>query len=172
MKGEKVMKKFKKIISMVLTLVLAISCMSFSVNAADNPDYLNNREEYLSLLNMRLNYVPPASSVVFLPGNSGSFNYSFGVLSEQYSDFVIAPRDYVTGIRMFYEATSDTHTVMMKVKRLDNSQVVYSSNITVLAGLEQELYLDYPYFEKNMGYYIELTNPSISGASGTFTITD
>jgi len=60
----------------------------------------------------------------------------------------------------------------MKVIRKDTGTVVYSDTVTVLKGIEQEFWLSFTYLEKGRGYYIELSNPSISSAAGTFTITD
>lgn len=165
-------KKFKKIVALCLTAVMSIGCLCFSASAASNPDYLYDGVDYYSE-NSRANYAPGLNpDVVLLPNDSDSFSYNFSNYSKQYSDFVISPQTTTTGIRMYFEATSNSHNLTMKVIRKDTGTVVYSDTVTVLKGVEQEFWLSFTYLEKGRGYYIELSNPTISGAAGTFTITD
>ena len=166
------MKKFKKTVALCLATVVSIGCLCFSASAADNPDYLYDGVEYYSGQMTRGNWVPNSNSVVLLPYNTGSFTYNFSNYSKQYSDFVISPQTTTTGIRMFFEATSNSHNLTMKVIRKDTGDVVYNDTITVLKGFEQEFWLPFTDLEKGRGYYIELSNPTINGAAGKFTITD
>lgn len=166
------MRKFKKIITLCLTAIMVVGCMAFSVSAADNPDYLYDGIEFYSAQIARGNSVPNSSSYILLPDDTDSFSYDFSGRTKQYSDFVISPQTTTTGIRMFFEATSNSHNLTMKVIRKDTGTVVYSDTVSVLKGFEQEFWLSFTYLEKGRGYYIELSNPSISGAAGTFTITD
>lgn len=161
----------KKFTSIVLCVVMVLGCMAFSISAADNPDYLYNRSEYYSAIQPRGDYEPSPPDVVLLPEGSGSFDYSFANKTIQYSDFIISPQTPTTGIRMSFEATSASHNVSIKVIRLDTDEAVYSGTLSMLKGFEQEFWLSFTYLEPYCGYYIELTNPSISNASGTFTIT-
>ena len=161
------MKKFKKVIAICLTAITIVSCMSFSTSAADNPDYLYNE------MQPRGNTRPGANGAyVDLPNSTGSFSYNFTNQTKQYSDFLIVPLTSTTGIRMLYKATSASHDVTLKVIAVSDRDVVFSETVTILNGFEQESWVSFTDLESGKAYYIELSNPSVSGAKGTFTITD
>ncbi|HIW58218.1 MAG TPA: hypothetical protein H9685_08595 [Firmicutes bacterium] len=160
------MKKFFSSISLILVFILTL----IPVNAADYPAYLHDGIDEYFEVQTRGNYIPSSSNVLYLPGQSGSFSYSFANRNIQYSDFVISPQNTTTGIRMSYRATSSTHTATLKVIRKDTGTVIHSETITALNGFTQEFYLSFTYLEQNRGYYIELSNPSISNASGICTV--
>ena len=165
------MKKFKKIIAKCLVSTIIVGCMCFPVAAADNPSYLYDGITFYSEQMQRGNYVPDASSVVLLPNETGSFNYDFTNRTKQYSDFIISPQTATVGIRIFYQATSGTHNLTMKVIRKDTDEVVYSDAFVIINGREQSIWLNCTYLEKGRGYYIELSNPSVNNATGTYRIT-
>lgn len=163
----------KKTIFKLLCLVMICSCLVCSVSAADNPDYLYDGIEYYSTAQQRGNNVPSNNDVLLLPNDgSRSFTYSFSGKTKQYSDFVISPQTNTTGMTIEYIATSADHFITFKIIDKANSNVVYSEEISVINGFVQGVFFDFTYFEKGRGYYIELSSPSLSTASGSFTISN
>lgn len=155
-----------KILRVLSLVIVIIACMSLTVSATDSPWYLNPD----SSIDPCLNYIPVKE--LTLPG-TGTFNYSFdNNISVQYSDFLILPTSSVSGIRMKYTATSADHYLRVRVICHSTFEVIYDQEISVLNGITQSKFislLGVPH--DKFAYYIELSNPSISNASGTFTIT-
>ncbi len=159
----------RKQILKIVCVAMSLLCLNISTLAADNPDYLYDGITNYNMSQLRAGQIP--SNVLAIPNDgSGRFTYTFAYQNKQYSDFIIAPQTNLTGIRMKYIATSQTHDLTIKVINKVTGEVVYNSVQTVLANYERELFLSFAYFEVGNGYYIELSNPSISGASGQFTI--
>lgn len=167
------MSKFKKIVTLYIAMAAATGCLYITANAADNPECLyDNGVECCSKGTARGNTVPNWNSVIFLPDGIGSFTYNFSDYAKQYSDFFICPQTPTAGMRILFEATSDSHNLTLKVIRQGTNEVIYNDIISVVKGFEQEFWIPFSYFETGKGYYIELSNPSISEAAGRITITD
>ena len=160
------MKRIKKIVAMIMSVVMMIGSVAISVSAADRPPIWDNED-----FQIRGSAIPGTSNSISLPTQSGSFSYSFSGNSTQYSDFVFSPITSTTNAKLIYKATSNTHNLKLEVIRYDTRQSVFSETITVVKGFEEEIWVDFTYLQMNKGYYLKLTNPSITGASGTFTIT-
>ncbi len=160
----------KKAITILLTICL-LTIGTTAVFAADHPAYLDyNFNAYAAPHAMPFGNDIPSIDAIALPGEEGTFNYSFASASKQYSDFIFSPTTSTTGATIAYKATSASHNVTLKVINVTTSEVVYSTTISALNGFEQEFRLSFTYMERNQGYYIELSSPSISGASGTVTV--
>ncbi len=106
-----------------------------------------------------------------LPEQSAEFSYSFDKSSRQYSDFVVIPKGSETGIRMIYQATSESHKLTLDVIDTETGKSVYSDTVSVLKGFDEELWISFTELKAGGKYYIMLSHPDIDGASGTFEIT-
>lgn len=160
----------KKIITMMLTVSMLVTG-AVAAFAAEHPAYLDYDFNTYAVSEIAVfgNDIPSIEAIA-LPGETGTFNYSFASARLQYSDFIFSPTTSTTGATISYRSTSTTHNVRLRVINVVTQEEVYSTTITALNGFEQEFRLSFTYLERNQGYYIELSNPSVSGATGIMTV--
>ncbi len=153
----------KKRTMKILSVAMAVICMSMPVLAADEPPVwfedgvmpFGNTFPYLQLR---------------LPGNSGTFSYDIPPYGEQYSDFIIIPESVSINIKIQATTTAASHTMTIRVRDRADDTIIYSDIMAVTQNGVEEISLPYGSFVAYRGYYIELSSPSISHATGTMTV--
>lgn len=164
------MLKSKKLVSLLLAVAIIMSCGTICSFAADYPSYLNDGITYYLHDVTRGSSIPANSNVLMIPEQTGSFSYSFSGQTMQFSDFIICPTTSTTSIKISYTSTSGSHNMLMEVIEKGSDEIIHSETLYPLNGYQQYLYIDFTSLVRGHGYYIKLTNPSSSTASGTFTI--
>lgn len=157
--------KIKNLIISAMTAVMALSATAVTSFAADYPPEFD-----VDSIQPYSDSRPNGSSILELPNQSCSFNYYFSSRAKQYSDFVFIPVGYYIGAHIKYVSTTDSHSATLNIVKSSDDSIVYSTNINLLKGVEQEIYLNHSYFEPYYAYYIELIDISDSNGSGTVTI--
>lgn len=155
----------KKRMLKILSLTMAIICMSIPAMAADTkPDW------YEGGVMPRGNNVPETYNQLRLPGQSGTFSYTLSLYGEQYSDFVIVPETTAIQIKIRATTTASSHTMTLKFCERASDTVLFTDTIAVTRGAIEEIFIPYGLIEAYRGYYIELSSPSTSGATGSITV--
>lgn len=144
----------------ILSLCVAFSCAVGSFGALADTAYDVSAQSS----------VTETKNVVSLPQETGTFGYSFKEYTKQYSDFIITPQTDNTGMRISFSATSEWHTLTMKIIDYITEETIYSKTMASYEDAEHEVYVNSGYFEKGKEYYIELSEPSVIGASGEVTV--
>ncbi len=152
----------KKILSLVVVAIFALSCNVF---ASDKPPYFDpsilNHDGATTFGNNK----PISSNAIFVPSESGTFDYAFDSTKYQYSDFVIVPSTATTSIFISIVGNSEHRVTLQLIKYFENS-VIYSTDV-IVDDSETEAYIPFYDLKANEGYYIKVISNSINGASGT-----
>lgn len=151
--------------TIITFLVTAVTMLIGIAYAADHPAYLDDDITYY----LEDNQDNTDLKVLMLPAQSLNFEYSFANQNIQFSDFVIVPSIGVTPIKIEYTSSSDAHSFLLEVIKEGGNETIYKEILYPISN-PQYFYVDFSLLQQGYGYYIKLSNPSSSNATGTLTI--
>ena len=94
--------------------------------------------------------------VVSLPAESKTWNYTVNNGETTVSDFTFTPTAVMTGLKLSYTTTAESHSLAITIRNVNTNEAVYTNYVRVLKDALQENHIGYMYFETGQTYEIEI----------------
>ncbi len=147
----------------ITSLLAAGFLLASTCHAAVTPGYLTDGNTDYSL-----SAVLQREDIIGMPHEKGEFSYSFAENDVQYSDFLIAPQPFSTGLKLTAQGAM-AHTLTVQLIDKESGETVKALEMDAYAEKPNEYIIpEVSLMRFRRGYYIQLQKPSVEAAEGTF----